>query len=157
MTSIVALKYSDIQTQDINLLTDMIYRQFEDLSNQPKLKHTPRDIHNTLLNENVLLVLLMEKEKMIGYLLSYIEHLEDGRRILFISYVYIAKQYRRRGYGDRLMSYVEDYADKNKCDGVMLIYDTENTKLNHFYEKRGYMPDLQLRRYDQHEIVYKYV
>ena len=157
MTSIVALKYSDIRDQDISLLTDMIYRQFENLSYQPKLRHTPMDIQDTLLNENVLLVLLMEKDKMIGYLLSYIEHLEDGRRILFVSYVYIAKEYRRRGYGDRLMTYVEDYAHKNKCDGVMLIYDTENVKLVHFYEKRGYMPDLQLRRYDRHEVVYKYV
>jgi ribosomal protein S18 acetylase RimI-like enzyme len=156
MTTIVELKHADIINQDTSLLTDMIYRHFDDLVNYPILKHTHRDIQYILLNENVLLLILLEKDKMIGYLLAYKEHLEDGRRILFVSYIFIANQYRRRGYGDRIMTYAEKYAKNNRCDGVMLIYNIENIKLVNFYEKRGYMPDLQLRRYDKHEVVYKY-
>ena len=156
-TVIQTLTYDKIKDQNLNIMTNMIYKQFIELAEEPMLKHSQRDILDTLTNKNVVLVLLLDNNKMIGYVLSYIEHLEDGRRILFISYIYIAPKYRNRGYGDRLMTHVEKYASKHDCDGVMLIYDTDDQKLVHFYEKRGYMQDLQLRRYHRHDVFYKYI
>ena len=50
-----------------------------------------------------------------------------------------------------------DEAQKNKCNGIMLIFDTHKNNLLHFYEGRGFMQDINLRRYEQHDVFYKII
>ncbi len=39
--------------------------------------------------------------------------------------------------------------------GCMLIFDTQQDNLVRFYEDRGYMLDINLRRYERHDVFYK--
>ena len=49
----------------------------------------------------------------------------------------------------------EAEAYKYKCNGVMLIFDTYDSILVRFYENRTYMLDINLRRFERHDVFYK--
>ena len=73
------------------------------------------------------------------------------------SYIFVSKSLRTQGVGSKLMKTVEEYAYKNYCDGLMLIYDTRRKELRHFYDRHGYMLDFQLRRYENNDVFYKVI
>ena len=54
------------------------------------------------LNPEVVLLLAMDKKQIVGYLLAEIMTLEDGRKVLFISYLYVAPTMRNKGLGKTL-------------------------------------------------------
>lgn len=151
------LLHDDIIKQDLTLFVDIIYNNFIDLVDEPKLMHNKEKILELLQSSNSVLIISMNKNTMNGFILSEIMELDDRRQVLYISYIYIAKTLRTNGLGGKLMNIAESYASKNNCLGVMLIFDTHNTSLVRFYEKRGYMLDINLRRYEQHDVFYKVV
>lgn len=151
------LLHDDIIKQDLTLFVDIIYNNFIELETQPKLLHNKDKILESLQSPNTVLIVILDKKTMAGFVLSEIIELDDRRRVLFISYIYVAKSLRTNGIGGKLMDIAESFAGKNNCIGVMLIFDTHNSSLVRFYEKRGYMLDINLRRYEQHDVFYKVV
>ena len=57
--------------------------------------------------------------------------------------------------GSEMMDMLEREGYKYKCNGIMLIFDTYNAVLVRLYENRGYMLDINLRRYERHDVFYK--
>lgn len=151
------LLHDDIIKQDLTLFVDIIYNNFIELETQPKLSHNKDKILESLQSPNAVLILMLDKKTMAGFVLSEIIELDDRRKVLFVSYIYVAKTLRTNGIGGKLMDIAESFASKNNCIGVMLIFDTHNASLVRFYEKRGYMLDINLRRYEQHDVFYKVV
>lgn len=148
--------YSDnIKNQNMNLLTDVIYNNFIDLSSNKKLLHEKDKIYETLTSNDVFLLLVVENNKLVAYVLASIMMLNDNRKVLYISYIYVAKTHRNRGIASQCIKKIEIAAKKNRCDGIMLIFNTKDSKLFHFYETRGFMLDINLRRYEMHDVYYK--
>uniref|UniRef100_A0A6C0E8Y2 N-alpha-acetyltransferase 40 n=1 Tax=viral metagenome TaxID=1070528 RepID=A0A6C0E8Y2_9ZZZZ len=135
----------------------IVYYNFPDLISVPELKHTVDDILETLNKNNVLLLLCYDtKQKtVLGYLLGYNLKLNDGRHVMYISYVYVANRLRSKGVGSKLMNMCEAVADKRQCEGILLTCNTHDKKVMHFYETKGYMLDLELRRYTKHDVMFK--
>lgn len=158
MAEITVLTYEDLQQQDLSVFVDIIYNNFIYLANFPKLLHTKNNIYDTLRDENVVVLLTFREDidcsKITSFIVCQKIELADRRRVLFINYIYVAETLRHQGIGSLLMDTVETIALNNKLNGVMLIYDTNNPKLSHFYQNRGYMSDLNLRRYEQHDVFY---
>jgi GNAT superfamily N-acetyltransferase len=158
MTKITVLTHNDLQQQDLSLFVDIIYNNFIHLADFPKLLHTKNNIYDTLRDENAVVLLTFQNsnecKKITSFLLGQKIELADRRRVLYINYIYVAETMRHKGLGSELMDTVETMAVNNKLNGVMLIYDTFNPKLSHFYQNRGYMSDLNLRRFDQHDVFY---
>lgn len=155
--SIVKLEYSDLKNQNKDLLVKIIYNNFLYLEPEPKLNHNPDAIQEILNNKDVVLFLFMQKGKIGSYLLGQIMNLEDGRKVLYISYIFVSKSLRTQGVGSKLMKVAEQYAYQKYCDGVMLIYDTRRKELRRFYDKHGFMLDFQLRRYENNDVFYKVI
>ena len=158
MTRITMLTHEDLQQQDLSLFVDIIYNNFIYLAKFPKLLHTKDNIYETLRDENVLVLLTFQEDPEYPKLTSFVVcqkiELADRRRVLYINYIYVAEIMRHKGLGSELMDTVETIALNNKLNGVMLIYDTANPKLSHFYQNRGYMSDLNLRRFEQNDVFY---
>ena len=155
--SIVKIEYSDLKKQNKDLLVRIIYNNFLYLEPEPKLNHNPEAITEILNNKDVVLFLFMHQGKIGSYLLGQIMNLEDGRKVLYISYIFVSKSLRTQGVGSKLMKVAEQYAYEKYCDGLMLIYDTRRKELRRFYDKHGYMLDFQLRRFENNDVFYKVI
>jgi ribosomal protein S18 acetylase RimI-like enzyme len=59
--------------------------------------------------------------------------------ILNLSKLYILKQFRGKGIGDKAMSFVNELAFRANVSGIELIVNKYNLETIKFYEKRGYM------------------
>ena len=152
---IVTLTAANLKNQNLSLLINNIYKNFLELASDPKLNHTKSEIQKILDSDGVVLFLILDNNKIIGYLLGEVLDLQDSRHVLFISYIYVVKFMRNKKLGCKLMSYAISYAIEQRCDGIMLIYNTSDKKLERFYNKYGFMLDFHLRRYEPHDVFFK--
>ena len=113
------------------------------------------EIQKTLDSDGVVLFLILHENKIIAYLLGEVMNLQDSRHVLFISYIYVVNNMRNKKLGCKLMSLAISYGIKQRCDGIMLIYNTSDRKLERFYDKYGFMLDFHLRRYELHDVYFK--
>lgn len=150
------LNCNNIKKQkDITLFVNLIYDNFIELSRYKKLLHTKEKIKENLLDDNCVVLIVMDNNKIISYLVGNILTLDDARKVLFISYIYVSELHRNKGLGSLLLENAEKIARLNKSIGIMLIYDTYDKNLVRFYETRGFMLDINLRRYERHDVFYK--
>ena len=158
MTTITVLTHEDLQQQDLSIFVDIIYNNFIYLAQYPKLLHTKDNIYDILRDENVIVLLKFREDQNCSKIMSFAVcqkiELDDLRRVLYVNYIYVAETLRHQGYGSELMDIIETIATNNKLNGVMLTYNTYDAKLSHFYQNRGYMSDLNLKRNEQYDIYY---
>ena len=148
---------TDIEKQkDLTLFVNIIYNNFIELSDDKKLMHTPEKIEESLRKDNSVIILFTnDDDKVIGFLTANIMILDDRRKVLYISYIYVAEITRNNKLGSTLLQEAEKTAIFNKCNGIMLIFDTHKHNLTRFYENRGYMLDINLRRFERNDVFYK--
>ena len=155
--SIIILTKSDIAKQnDLSFFIQLIYNNFFELSENDKLMHTKEKIEENLKSDNsIIIIMLNSDKKIIGFITANIMELDDRRKVLYISYIYVAETERNNKIGSRLLIEAEKIGIQNKCLGVMLIFDTHKNNLVRFYEDKGYMLDINYRRYEQNDVFYK--
>lgn len=151
------LTHKDICAQkDISLFVEIIYNNFIDLKVDDKLLHNKEEIEKNLRSKNsVIIIITNDSGEIIGFLTSNIIVLDDRRKVIYISYIYVAKSERNKKLGSTLLKEAENFGRQMNCIGIMLIFDTYQPKLVNFYEVRGYMLDINLRRYVRHDVFYK--
>jgi len=137
-----------------NLFEKTIYKNFIHLAQHSELKHTEDEIHRLMTSQNLQLYLYVLNNKIIAYLIGEIMTLNDGRTVLYITYIYTGSKYRGKGYGSKLMDTAEDIGRQKKADGILLTCDTEDRKVFDFYSKRGFMLDFKLRQYTKYDVLY---
>ena len=146
-----------LQKRKTPKLDYMIYNNFHDLSKYPKLLHTTDEISKLLNSNDTLFYVYMYNNKIAGYVLGKAMVLNDGRQVFFISYIFVAKQFRSKGLGQFLLLYIQQLAITLNLVGIMLVCDTEDQLVYEWYLKNGFMPDLYLRRYEKHDVLYKQI
>ncbi len=155
--SLIVLDKTDIAKQkDLSIFIDVIYNNFIELRNENRLMHTKQKIEENLKNDNsIVIIMLNDDKKIIAFLTANIMMLDDRRKVFFITYIYVAESERNKKLGSEILTKAEQIAKQNNCLGCMLIYDTHQINLVRFYEDRGYMLDINLRRYERHDVFYK--
>jgi GNAT superfamily N-acetyltransferase len=136
-------------------LVDAVYLNFPDLNEYLELKHNRQELMRLITSKKSKVIIIMINNKIAAYLIGEIMDLVDGRRVFYVSYLFTAKNFRKKGFASRLMEYVENLAKEFQYDGVMLTCDTENESVHDFYLNRGYFPDLILRNYKKHDVLYR--
>jgi len=144
-----------LKTSNLELFATVIYKNFINLLPYKQLQHTKQEIYRILTSDNAKVILVMVNKKMAAYLIGEIMKLNDGRIVFYINYIFTSKLFRNRGFGSALMKVVENIVKNENLDGIMLTCDTENKYVYDFYIKKGFMPDLILRKYDRHDVFYK--
>lgn len=145
------LKYVDQRSLKNFIAT--IYKNFIELTNYPQLKHTPEELYRLLTSPNMVMYTIAKDNVMIAYVVGELMRLDDQRYVLFVNYLYVGSKYRRNGLGTILMDKIIGYANFKSMDAVMLICDTEDTKVLNFYFNKGFMYDAFLRRYDKYDVL----
>ncbi len=155
--SLLVLDKTDIAKQkDLSFFIDVIYNNFIELSHEDKLMHTKEKIEENLKNDNSIIIFMLNNDKkIIGFVTANIMMLDDRRKVIFITYIYVAETERNKQLGTELLNKTEEIGKHNNCLGIMLIFDTHQQNLVRFYEDRGYMLDINLRRYEIHDVFYK--
>jgi ribosomal protein S18 acetylase RimI-like enzyme len=144
-----------LKSTNLALFTTVIYKNFIHLTQYKNLQHTKQEIYRILTSDTAKVILIMVNKTIAAYLIGEIMSLHDGRSVFYVNYIYTSKLFRNRGFGSSLMKVVENTVKNDGLDGIMLTCDTENKTVYIFYLKKGFMPDLILRRYEKHEVLYK--
>lgn len=155
MLKYVQVSHNDLMNRKTSKLATVIYDNFIHLSFLPELKHTLNDINKLLDSPTSFLYLCLKNEQIVGYLLGEETTLPDGRQVAYITYVYTVKQFRKHGIASKLVNIIETKVLNESKDGVLLTCDTEDNSIYDFYLKRGYMPDMQYRKYDKYDLMFK--
>ena len=138
---------------NINNLVETIHNNFLELSKYPVLKHNKYEIHRLLTSPNLIMFTIYNDGNMIAYLIGEIIVLNDGRKVLYISYLYVSSKYRGMSLGSNLLKMAIDKASALNMNSVVLIVDTEDQRALDFYMKKGFMYDQYLRRYDRYDVL----
>lgn len=136
----------------INKFTKLVYLHFEYLSTYPKLMHNQTEIIRLLTSVQSIAYLLYKNKSIIGYILGESMVLNDGRRVYYISYIYVVKKYRRCKFGHNLLNFCISDINKKGIGFVSLTFDTNNEKLMSFYTKHRFVPDPVLTSNDKFKV-----
>lgn len=147
--------HDKLQKYNLSLFTNIIYSNFQELSHFPQLKHTRNDIHKLFKSEKTIVCLYIVNKKIGAYMVGEFMKLADGRNVFYISYIYTSPQLRNMGIASKMMQIIFDFKKEYNIDGIMLTCDIHDKLVYNFYLKKGFMPDIMLRNYSQHEILYK--
>lgn len=153
--SFVIINKNKLSSSNLEFFTDVIYNNFIYITEYKQLDHNKKAIYETLKNDTAQVYFIMVNKKIASYIVGKILKLNDGRRVLYISYLYTSDKFRGRGYASILLNIADKICNKNMLDGILLTCDSENTDVYNFYLNKGFMPDLILRTYQKHEIMFK--
>ena len=140
-------------------LVETIYDNFKHLAAYPNLKHTRKDITDAINEKEALLLLIINKDannkkRIVAYLLANVMSLNDGRKVLYILYIYTSPEFRNKGFASILMNKIFERTNDYNLDGVLLTCDSEDSFIMDFYAKKGFMQDLYLRTYDKYDVMF---
>ena len=144
-----------LHNSKLNYFTQIIYNNFKNLASDTNINHTETEIFRVLKSPNSQVYLFLDNNKITAYLVGEIIKLNDGRSILYITYLYTSSKFRKLGLASKLIDTAQNIVNKNNLDGIMLTCDTENKQVYDFYLKKGFMPDLVLRRYTRHDVLFR--
>jgi ribosomal protein S18 acetylase RimI-like enzyme len=144
-----------LQSSDLRNFIETIFNNFIELLEYPELKHNRDEIYRILTSNNVHVLLYMIDGKIASYLIGETINLNDGRRVLYISYLYTALRFRGKRLASLLMEQAEEIVQNEQLDTTVLTCDTENSMVYNFYLQKGFMPDMILRNYSRHEVLSK--
>lgn len=154
--SFIIINKNKLELSKLEIFTDVVYNNFIDLAEVKQLDHNKKAIYELLKCDTAQVYLILVNHKIASYIVGKIMTLNDGRRVLYISYLYTAAKFRGHGHASKLLNITEKVCKNNQLDGILLTCDSDNTDTYNFYLKKGYMPDLLLRTYGKYEVMCKY-
>lgn len=97
---------------------------------------------NSITSKNSLALVVVDKEKVIGYLMGSINNAEDYRNIKKIAELdnmFILPQYRKKGIGIDLCKKFFKWAREKGIERVKVIVSEQNNKAISYYKKCGFL------------------
>jgi len=147
---------SDFIKNNIDIFTEIIFRNFIELQNYLYVKHTKDDIQKLLTSDEFFGYLVRHNKKIIAYLVGEKNNI-DGRYAYYLSYVYVSPNYQGAQIGSKLMTRLINYCQNIGLSFIVLTCDTEDEKLSHFYEKFGFVYDPLLKNNKKHDVLCLYL
>jgi len=151
--SIVSKKKLD--SSKLDKFIDVVYNNFIEIADTQILDHNKNSIKNIFRSDTAQVYLIIINNKIVSYIVGKIMTLNDGRKVLYIYYLFTSIKFRKYGLASKLLEIADNVCSKNMLDGIMLTCDSQNDKVYNFYLKKGFMPDLLLRTYGRYEVMYK--
>lgn len=138
-------------------LTEIVFKNFSELASKPHLQHNRDEIRRVLTNHDFVGFFVYENGKVVAYLIGEKKHLQDGRLVYYITYIFVGGKYRNKKIASRLIEKLIE-----RCEGwgigfILLTFDIKDQRLLQFYTKRGFQPDPILKNGTQHEVYSLYV
>lgn len=142
--------------ENINLFIPIVYGNFIKLKYYPNLLHTFSEIKKLLMDKTFYGIFIFnDSKKILGYLIGKTMILNDGRKVFYISYIYVSKKFRNQKLASRMLDII--HSQKRDHDAIVLTCDTTDKLVYNFYTKRGYMLDFTLRKYTKYDVLSKQI
>ena len=115
------IEINNLDTEEIQILTDLLYQQMLDINSKSSRSAIESSIHNALKPESrALFFLAKEDEIPVGVVFVNIcSGIESGGDYVWINEIQISPDYRRKGIGKRLLKHVLDWSRRNKMKTVL--------------------------------------
>lgn len=120
-----------------NYLSKNHYLQYKNLINSNITEGFFTNFINNVLNDNHIIMVLEDEEDIIGTGTILIEEklTYGGCKMGHIENILINENYRKRGYGEQIVSKLLEICNSKKCYRVDLNCSSE---LENFYKKNGF-------------------
>ena len=98
----------------------------------------------SLINDESNIFLILENEnEIIGFLYAYEETkgklpFHKKRKYIVIDNIVVDENYRNKGYGEKLLDHIIEYAKKGNYNDIMLYVYCFNKNAIKLYEKKGF-------------------
>lgn len=152
------LQYKELEPIDApDHFATVVYNNFLNLRKVANLKHTPEEIKRLLRSRRLFGFLVYDNNVLVAYLMGEKMDLNDGRLVCYVSYLYVAKKYRKKGIGEQLVKLAIGKTKEYGISFLLLKCDTTNEQICQFYKKRGFVPDPILASGDRYDALTYYV
>lgn len=131
------VKIKAIETDDLNSLAELYY----DLSGIPSnLKIMNEKFHKMQIDPDYLLLGAKKDNVLIGSLMAIfcMDLVGDCKDFILVENLIVHKDYRKKGIGKGLMSYIEKLAFEREVYFIQFVSSANRTDAHHFYESLGY-------------------
>lgn len=133
-----------------------IFKNFNNLEYVSSLNHTTKEIARLLTSPLTIVFLAIKNKTIISYLIAETT-VYNNRTLLHIHYLYTVSVHRGNGMATYMLNMVQQYAQEQKISTLSLTYDTYNQGLTKFYFDQFFEFDPNLRSYQRHDMLVKYV
>jgi GNAT superfamily N-acetyltransferase len=155
-TDIYIEKYlgSDLIKKDVRKMIDVIYKNFEEIADVQKLKHTSNEIYRLLVSSMSVSFFGISNKKIIAYIIAELNEV-NGKRLLHINYLYVVPSYRNKGCATKLLNIIYNCGKEYRADILSLTFDTFNKKLERFYLDNYFNYDPKYRSNQRYDMLIK--
>jgi RimJ/RimL family protein N-acetyltransferase len=148
---------NELANRDMRKLIDVVYINFEHLDKIPELNHTRQEIDRLISSPKSITIIGVINGSIVAYLLAEITATEDLRQLMHIYYIYTSPNHRGKGIATYMLRLIEKYAQEFNITTLSLTFDTHNKKLEQFYLNNNFVYDSNIRSYQRHDMMVKYI
>ena len=112
----------------------------ENVWNSPlKFGNLEEDFELILNDTSTILFAIIEKEKMIGFMnIQYFYSIWSHGKVFFLDDFFIEESFRGRGYGEKALKSLQEYAKKGGIKRIQLMAENTNPRAIEFYKKHKF-------------------
>lgn len=153
------LRYTgnDLIERNLTKFVEIIFNNFDDISNQPELNHNKREILRLLTSPNSICIIATYKGQIIGYLIAEITSVDNFGQLMHISYIFTSPMHRNKGVASYMLNKIQSYAEELNINTLSLTFDTYDKSLERFYLNNNFVYDDNLRSHQRHDMLVKYI
>ena len=112
----------------------------ENIWNSPlKFGNLEEDFELILNDTSTILFAIIEEEKMIGFMnIQCFYSIWSHGKVFFLDDFFIEESFRGRGYGEKALKSLQEYAKKGGIKRIQLMAENTNPKAIEFYKKHKF-------------------
>ena len=112
----------------------------ENIWNSPlKFGNLEEDFELILNDTSTILFAIIEEEKMIGFMnIQCFYSIWSHGKVFFLDDFFIEESFRGRGYGEKALKSLQEYAKKGGIKRIQLMAENTNPKAIEFYRKHKF-------------------
>jgi ribosomal protein S18 acetylase RimI-like enzyme len=129
---------------DIKIIQELAvliwYECYKDVIMDSQIQYMLENIQNESairyqLNDNYKYYLIVNKNKNIGYFSCK----KTGDEQMFLSKIYVQREFRKQGIGSKIIQFIENHSKKNNISKINLRVNKNNAQAIQFYETIGFI------------------
>jgi ribosomal protein S18 acetylase RimI-like enzyme len=153
------LRYTgdDLVTRDTRKFRDTVYKNFEQLDTSPDLNHNRRGITELLTSPDSIILLGVIDGVITSYLIAKMTVIDNLKQLMHIYYLYTSPMHRGNGLATHMLNMIQKYSKERNITTISLTFDTYDKQLERFYMNNHFVYDSNLRSYERHDMLVKYI
>lgn len=127
----------ELELEDLDSLKELYEESFNIECDLENMKKSFKEIHNNPYSKSLV---VKHRKRIIGHIKGDIIYniFSDAKPYMYISEICVHHDYRRKGYGKKLLVSIEGFAKEKECSYVFLNCSTFREIAQRMYKEHGY-------------------